>query len=70
MWNWLQPYPNPASATTKPGEEAPPPLYNSFEVGTEDGLLRDDPGPYTLLEGFLQLARLLTQEVAAAPLGG
>jgi len=63
MWNWLQPYPNPDSLTAKEGEEAPP-LYNSFEVGAEDGLLRDDPAPYTLLEGFLQLARPLTQEVA------
>lgn len=37
----------------------PRPLYNSFEVGQEDGRLRNDPGPYTMVEGFLQLARPL-----------
>ena len=56
MWNWLQPYvdPNPPQA----GNPIRP-LYNALEVGNESGAFRDDPAPYTLLEGFLQLARPL-----------
>ncbi|KAI9857978.1 MAG: hypothetical protein M1813_007948 [Trichoglossum hirsutum] len=59
MWNWLQPYvdanpPNPA--------DGPRPLYNALQVGQEDGNLRADPAPYTLLEGFLQLARPLVRD--------
>jgi hypothetical protein len=53
MWNWLQPY-----VDTKPSrenDEAPRPLYNAPEIGPEDGRMRGDPGPYTLLDGFLQL---------------
>lgn len=30
--------------------------YNALSVGAEDGRLRLDPAPYTLIEGFLQLA--------------
>jgi hypothetical protein len=60
MWNWLQPYPNPANPPAT-GTDPAPPLYNPFELGNEDGLLRDDPAPYTLLEGFSQLTRPLTQ---------
>ncbi|KAJ9607111.1 hypothetical protein H2200_008183 [Cladophialophora chaetospira] len=40
----------------------PRPLYNAFEVGNDDGRLRSDPGPYTMLEGFLQLARPLIND--------
>lgn len=59
MWNWLQPYVDSNSA--RESDEAPRPLYNALEVGPEDGRMRGDPGPYTLLEGFLQLARPLVK---------
>jgi hypothetical protein len=76
MWKWLQPYPPQAADPTSKAvatasgahnittssSKAPPPRYNAFEVGQEDGRLRHDPGPYTLLEGFLQLARPLIVE--------
>jgi hypothetical protein len=60
MWNWLQPYvdPNPPSST---GTDGPRPLYNALEVGPENGKLRSDPAPYTMLEGFLQLAAPIIQ---------
>jgi hypothetical protein len=35
--------------------------YNALEVGQEDGRMRMDPGPYTFVEGFLQLARPLVK---------
>lgn len=44
-WKWLQPY---------SVEEAT--RFMSLSVGQDDGRLRTDPGPYTLVEGFLQLA--------------
>ncbi|CZR68331.1 uncharacterized protein PAC_18230 [Phialocephala subalpina] len=53
MWNWLQPYVDPAPA---PSGAPIRPLYNAMEVGQETGALRDDPAPYTMLEGYLQLA--------------
>lgn len=67
MWNWLQPYrtdkitvedSNPKDASTD--VTMPPQIvtrYNALEVGKEDGKMRNDPGPYTFVEGFLQLAR-------------
>jgi hypothetical protein len=56
MWNWLQPYVDP---NKPPPDTSVRPLYNALEVGNESGNLRDDPAPYTFLEGFLQLARPL-----------
>lgn len=55
MWNWLQPYVDDEGKSDVP-------LYNALEVGPEDGRLRSDEGPYTLVEGFLQLARPLIKE--------
>ncbi|KAK0117084.1 hypothetical protein ONS96_012922 [Cadophora gregata f. sp. sojae] len=56
MWNWLQPYVD----SSQPGNGDPiRPRYNALEVGQESGTLRDDPAPYTFIEGFLQLARPL-----------
>jgi hypothetical protein len=71
MWNWLQPY-----RTEDPGATAPPAAgagpvaalptivtrFNALEVGKEDGQMRMDPGPYTFVEGFLQLARPIVTE--------
>jgi hypothetical protein len=69
MWNWLQPYrteekKDPAdttgTTTTPTAITTPPELvtrFNALEVGKEDGKLRKDPGPYTFVGGFLQLAR-------------
>lgn len=75
MWNWLQPYrvdkkisekkigDDKTLATTPAGEVSTPPQlvtrFNALEVGKEDGKMRMDPGPYTFVEGFLQLARPL-----------
>ena len=63
MWNWLQPYVDESaeSNATSSAKDPPRPVYNALEVGNEAGLLRDDPAPYTLLEGFLQLAKPLIQ---------
>jgi hypothetical protein len=59
MWNWLQPYVDPAPPLA--GAQVRP-LYNSLEVGMETGAFRDDPAPYTFVEGFLQLARPLIND--------
>jgi hypothetical protein len=59
MWNWLQPYVD----SVKPTDGTPVrPLYNALEVGQESGAFRDDPAPYTFLEGYLQLARPLVDK--------
>ena len=55
MWNWLQPYVDEQGSGDRP-------VYNALEVGPEDGRLRADEGPYTMVEGFLQLARPLIKE--------
>jgi hypothetical protein len=67
MWNWLQPYrtdektaEGTAPVTTAGVVTTPPEIvtrFNALEVGKEDGKMRMDPGPYTFVEGFLQLAR-------------
>lgn len=54
VWNWLQPFP--------PGETDGEKRYNAFDVGEEDTRLRLDPGPYTAVEGFLQLMQPLKGE--------
>jgi len=54
MWNWLQPY--------RVGDKT---QFNSLDVGEEDTKIRNDPAPYTFVEGYLQLARpLLSEELA------
>lgn len=60
-WNWLQPYsvpvqPSRGNAGVEEDEET---KYNALEVGQDDGRLRLDRGPYTMVEGYLQLARRL-----------
>lgn len=52
QWKWLQPY-YVSSDPTKPPDTT---RYMSLSVGQDDGKLRTDPAPYTLIEGFLQLA--------------
>ena len=70
MWQWLQPYrvaksvmdqPTAQPSTTAAVQQDPglETRYNALAVGVEDGHLRNDPAPYTLVEGFLQLARAL-----------
>ena len=49
QWKWLQPYLDAADQADKT-------RYMSLSVGQDDGKLRTDPAPYTLTEGFLQLA--------------
>ena len=55
-WRWLQPYAmlvdSPHDDTDKSGLQT---KYNAFPLGTEDGLPKFTPGPYTMLEGYLQL---------------
>ncbi|KAF2839439.1 hypothetical protein M501DRAFT_954904 [Patellaria atrata CBS 101060] len=53
VWNWLQPY---SVGDTEESEET---KYNALDVGQDDGRLRLDEGPYTMVEGFLQLFRRL-----------
>jgi hypothetical protein len=50
-----------APGPSKPKDTPPQPparvtLFNAFEVDEEDTNLRYDPGPYTFIEGYLQLA--------------
>lgn len=78
MWNWLQPYSVPTTVETKTQVTDPKTAitttktttttvynteYNALSVGNEDGRLRLEPAPYTLVEGYLQLARPLVQPV-------
>lgn len=55
-WKWLQPYSVPTAGGEGDEEET---KYNALEVGVDDGKVRFDPGPYTMVEGFLQLVRRL-----------
>ena len=70
MWQWLQPYRVSKSVVDQPAAQPSTAAlvqqdtgletrYNALAVGVEDGHLRNDPAPYTLVEGFLQLARAL-----------
>jgi hypothetical protein len=52
-WRWLQPYTQPNA--TEPDGSGIATAYNSFPLGTDDGAPRFTPGPYTMLEGYLQL---------------
>jgi hypothetical protein len=70
QWNWLQPYVTDEATGKR--------QYNALDVGEEgrfesvvlwnewlmlaDGRMRLDPGPYTLVEGFLQLMQPLKAE--------
>jgi hypothetical protein len=67
----LQPYLVPCSPATSStvasddGDRESETAYMSLSVGQEDGTLRLDPAPYTLVEGFLQLATpLLSKPVS------
>lgn len=75
LWQWLQPYdvaPSPpASASTGAtgtSAAATPNVtrFNALGVGQEDTAIRNDPAPYTFVEGYLQLARpLLSSDVSS-----
>lgn len=63
-WLWLQPYSVPVAAEggagggeRDPAAAAEQTRYNALEVGEEDGRIRNDAAPYTMVEGYLQLAR-------------
>jgi hypothetical protein len=70
MWNWLQPYrtdevveePVTTGGTVVAVRQETVTRFNALEVGKEDGNMRFDPGPYTFVEGFLQLARPIVTE--------
>lgn len=52
-WNWLQPY-----------DDHEGPLYNAFGIDSKGNVMKPgfEKGPYTALEGFLQLRRPLMAE--------
>lgn len=52
-WRWLQPYAEPNAA--EPDGSGIETKYNALPLGTDDGSPRFMPGPYSMLEGYLQL---------------
>jgi hypothetical protein len=50
-WNWLQPYVDPQ------GSDIDPPVYNAYGIEKKGDVLKPgfQKGPYTAIEGFLQL---------------
>ena len=58
-WNWLQPYVDPNNTA-----ESDPPAYNSFGLDRRGNLSRPgfQVGPYTALEGYLQLRNPIMQD--------
>jgi hypothetical protein len=54
LWKWLQPY--RVVGADDGGGDGKQTLFNSLDVGEEDGRIRSDPAPYTFVEGYLQLA--------------
>lgn len=60
-WTWLQPYP---PATDEQGNEVgQDPRYAELPVQEDLGNVRYAPGPYTFVEGFLQLMGKLGRDV-------
>jgi hypothetical protein len=57
LWRWLQPYANAVDDQGNPALR-----YNALQVDEADGRFRAEQGPYTMVEGFLQLARPLIKE--------
>ena len=56
QWRWLQPYALPVDLPSDDIDQSGiQTKYNAFPLGTEDGLPKFSPGPYTMLEGYLQL---------------
>ncbi|KAK6347972.1 hypothetical protein TWF718_005792 [Orbilia javanica] len=55
-WNWLQPYPDPDANDPS---NASLPVYNAYGIEKTGNILRPgfERGPYTAVEGFLQLRR-------------
>lgn len=55
-WNWLQPY---YASSVQPRVE-----FNALKIKQTDAAIQYDPGPYTAVEGYLQLAKpLLRPEI-------
>lgn len=67
LWRWLQPYDVPGVTQADPHVTR----YNEMDVNQEDTKIRKDPPPYTMVEGYLQLARpLLSSDIGnVAPPG-
>jgi hypothetical protein len=62
LWRWLQPYDVPGATPSDYNDTQ----YNEMDVNQEDTTIRKDPAPYTMVEGYLQLARpLLASDVQA-----
>ena len=55
LWRWLQPY------DTAGDNDARVTRFNEYGVDEEDTKIRKDRAPYTLVEGYLQLARPLLE---------
>lgn len=63
LWQWLQPYDVPSKdqhGNVIAGQRET--KFNALGVDQEDTKIRRDPGPYTFVEGYLQLARPLLSE--------
>lgn len=55
-WSWFQPYAEPVTADDR-GDDTPQPVYNPFGIQKRGDLTKPgfEKGPYTAVEGFLQL---------------
>lgn len=62
-WVWLQPYvvekngKDGGKKEERKEEEEVETAFMTLEVGREDGVVGLEPGPYTILEGYLQLKK-------------
>ncbi|KAF7192543.1 hypothetical protein HII31_06134 [Pseudocercospora fuligena] len=67
-WNWLQPYAVPSqNHGSNEKDNGPTPnskeqLWNPFTVATLDNRPKYEAGPYTAVEGFLQLKRPIVED--------
>lgn len=66
LWRWLQPYDVPGATETDHHDTK----FNEMDVNQEDTAIRKDPPPYTMVEGYLQLARPLLHSDVATPSPG
>ncbi|MCJ1345799.1 hypothetical protein MMC31_004008 [Peltigera leucophlebia] len=59
-WNWLQPYVDPEAGETLTN----PPVFNSYGIEKKGDILKPgfQKGPYTAIEGFLQLRNPIMAE--------
>ncbi|KAK0108295.1 hypothetical protein ONS95_003111 [Cadophora gregata] len=66
LWRWLQPYDVPGPISGDHHDTR----FNEMDVNQEDTAIRKDPPPYTMVEGYLQLARPLLHSDVSTPSPG